>query len=295
MRAHEIVNHRFVRQVLAEGGNAFPDVGAIHISEVEPTLKAIADFLGMPEVVNNALGSVGKSEYSGDIDIVVDMTPDAVKELSHEIRNKLGNQSVAGVAGNVAFRFPISNYDESKDGRQPRTGKVQVDLIPGEVEWFKTFYHSPGDASKLKGVHRNIGLAMLAKNLDAEASEEVDSFDRPVELTRWMWGQKNGLTRIHRTSQRNQRTGDWLKKQNTEQLTKPLKDPAQIAKVLFRGKAGPEALNSIETMVDAIKKAYSKKEQDAIFADMANAFENDALIDAAKGFVFPKEIKQYMT
>ncbi len=294
MRAHEIVNGKFVRQIISEGGNAFDDVGTIHISEIEPTMKALADFLGMPEIVDQALGSVGKSEYSGDIDVVIDMDRDGIKELSHEIRNKLGNQSVTGVAGNVAIRFPISNYDETKQDRQPRTGKVQVDIIPGEVEWYKTFYHSPGDASKLKGIHRNIGLAMLAKNLDAEASEEEDSHGRPVELTRWMWGQKNGLTRIHRTSQRNKRTGDWLKKQNTEQLTKPLKDPAKIAEILFRGKAGPEALDSIETMVDAIKKAYSKKEQNAIFADMANAFQNDNLVDAAKGFVFPKEIKQYI-
>lgn len=294
MRAHEIVNGRFVTQVICEGGNAFDDVGTIHRDEIEPTLKAFADMVAMPELVNQTLGSVGKVEYSGDIDIAVNLDGDAMKELSHDLRNKLGNQSVTGVAGNVTVRFPISNYDESKDGRQPRTGKVQIDLIPGDPKWFKTYYHSPGDASKLKGIHRNLGLAMLAKNMDLENSKEEDDFGRPVKQVRWTFGQKNGLVKVLRKSVKSERTGKWIKKQQTDLVTDPLKDPAKIAEIMFRGKAGPEALNSLETILDAVKKAYSKKEQAAIFADMAAAFEDTGLYDVKTGFVVPKEIKQYL-
>ena len=207
MRATEIVNGRPIPQIVSEGGNAFPGVGSIYIDEVKPTLKSLADFLGMPEIVNQALGSAGKSEYSGDLDVVVDMDPETLKELSNDLRKKLGNQNVTNVAGNASFVWPISNYDKTKQGRKPRTGKVQVDLIPGEPEWYKIYYHSPGDASKLKGVHRNLGLAMVAKNMDREESKELDSFDRPVKEVRWMWGQKNGLTKVMKKSIKNEKTG----------------------------------------------------------------------------------------
>ena len=102
MRAHEILSKPII-----EGGNAVADAGTIHIDEIEPTLEKLAKLLGMPEIKDQTLGSVGKAEYSGDIDIVIDMDKDGMKELSHELRNKLGSQNVAGVAGNVSFAFPI--------------------------------------------------------------------------------------------------------------------------------------------------------------------------------------------
>lgn len=283
MRAYEI---------LLEGGNAFPDVGTIHISEIEPTLKALADMLGMPNVADQALGSVGKAEYSGDIDVALDLDREAMKELSHDLRNKLGSQNVTGVAGNVNLSFPIQNYDDSKQGRQPRTGKVQIDLIPGEPSWMKTFYHSAGDESKMKGIHRNFMINAIARTLDREESEELDDFERPVATVYWAWGPKNGLVKARKTSRRNERTGKTVKKQDIELLSEPVKDPAKIAEVLFGGKAGPEALNSFESLFDAVKKAFPKKQQNEVFQQVANMLENDGLKD---GYKYPKEISQYFS
>ena len=291
MRAYEILKETVS---LAEGGNAVPDVGTIHIDEIEPTLKKLADMLKMPEVMDQTLGSVGKAEYSGDIDIVVNLDSDALKELSNDLRGVLGNQNVKGVAGNIAFAFPIENYDESKQGRQPRTGKVQIDLIPGDPSWLKTFYHSAGDESKLKGVHRNLALHAVAANIDTQKSEETDQWDRPLESVRWMWGQKNGLVRVRKYARKNERTGEWVKKQEQELLSKPIKDPAKIAEVMFKGKAGPEALNSVETVIDAVKKAYSKKEQEQIFADIVKTFKTQASEEELRAFTMPKELKQYL-
>ena len=80
--------------ILTEGG-AMPGVGAIHIDEIEPTLDSLEKILGI-DLKNNTLGSVGKKEFSGDIDIALDIKtedlPAFVKKLesipmSIEIRN----------------------------------------------------------------------------------------------------------------------------------------------------------------------------------------------------------------
>ena len=210
MRAVELLE----RRTIVEGGNVFPDVGAIHISEVEPTLKAIGKYINYPQASQQALGSVGKTDYSGDIDIALDVSPEEVKEMAAKITKKLGADSVKMVSGILTLRFPISNYDESQQERQPRTGFVQVDLIPGDVDWMRTFFHSPGKTSEYKGAHRNIALATVAALLDNTASDEMDSHDRPVAAERWSWGKKEGLQKVRKTGIKK---GDkWLKKQDIE-------------------------------------------------------------------------------
>ena len=265
MRGFELTQP--IRRPLTEGGNVFPDVGAIHISEVEPTLKAIGQYIGYPQASSQALGSVGKTDYSGDIDIALDVKPEQVKVMHDKIIKKLGADSVKMVSGILTLRFPIANYDESQQERQPRTGLVQVDLIPGNVDWMRTFFHSPGKTSQYKGAHRNVSLATVAALLDNTSSKEMDSHDRPVTSERWSWGKKEGLQKVRKTGIKK---GDkWLKKQNIEVISTPTKNPDEIAKILFRGKAGAEALNSLESIIDGIKKAYSPKEQAAIFERMA--------------------------
>lgn len=283
-----------VKPILHEGGNAFSDVGTIHISEIEPTLRWMEQSFNMSDLSDRTLGSVGKSEYSGDIDIAVDPGKTDMKELSAMLRTKLGDQSVTGVAGNVTVRVPIAHYDKTKDGRQPRTGFVQVDFLPGEPGWMKTFFHSAGDKSKYKGVHRNLALAALASLLGAKSTKELDDFDRPISTVRWSWGMKNALVKVKKTSRKNAQTGKYVKAQDTEILGEPVKDPKKVAHILFKGKAGPEALESLETIIDAVKKSYSKQEQEEAYAKIAEAFANanGNLID---GFEFPKEIEQHVS
>jgi hypothetical protein len=185
-----------VRPIIIEGGNAFSDVGTIHISEIEPTLHWMEEKFGLSNLEDRVLGSVGKTEYSGDIDVAIDSKAVDPEEFSTMLRTKLGNQSVTGVAGNITARVPIANYDKTKDGRQPRTGFVQVDFLPGDPAWLKTFFHSPGDESKFKGIHRNMALTAVSNLLGAKSTKEMDDFDRPVSTVRWQWGLKNGLVKV---------------------------------------------------------------------------------------------------
>ena len=280
MRAYEI---------LTEGGNAFKDVGAIHISEIKPTLEWLAKAINMPEIKTQTLGTVGKKEYSGDIDVVVDLNSEQMKQLSDTLRNLLGNQNVQGVAGNVITRVPIQGFDKSKDKRQPRTGYVQVDFFPGEPEWMTLYYHAPGDESKLKGVHRNIYLSTIAEFVDRKASKDTDGFGRPVQVTRWRWSPKDGLVKIMARSKQNNQ-GNWAKKQDVEFLSEPVKNRDLILDIMFKGKAGPEALNSVESLVDATKAAFDKKTATEIFKSYADKVERQGY---AEGFEFPPEINRY--
>ena len=282
-----------VGSLVLEGGNAFADVGTIHISEIEPTLRWMEKEFGMSNLGDRVLGSVGKAEYSGDIDVAIDSEEIDMTEFSTMLRTKLGDQSVTGVAGNVTVRVPIANFDESKDGRQPRTGFVQVDFIPGEPTWMKTFFHSAGDASKFKGIHRNMAIIAVANVLGVKSTKEQDGFDRPVSTVRWQWGLKSGLIKVRKSSRKNKNTGKWIKKQDTENLSEPLTDPKKIAQVLFKGKAGPEALDSMETVIDAFKKSHTPKEVDEYYRMLAKTLEYGRF-DMVTGYDIPKEILQYV-
>lgn len=281
MRAYEI---------LTEGGNAFTDVGAVHISEIKPTLQWLAKKLGRPEIVTQTLGSVGKKEYSGDIDVVVDVDRDEMTALSDQLRKLLGEQSVRGVAGNIVTRVPIQNYDETKDERGPRTGYVQVDFFSGDPEWMRVYYHGPGDESKLKGVHRNILMAAIAEYVERQASKETDSFGRPVKASRWRWSPKEGLIKVVVQSKKNHK-GDWAKKQDAEHISDPIRNADLIADKLFKGKADADALNSVETLIDAVKKAYSPKIAERIFKEFAERITRQG---HAEGFEFPPEVAKHM-
>jgi len=71
MKIFEIIDPVFTAQSvkLTEGGS-MPGVGAIHIDEINPTLIPLEKELGI-DLRNNTLGSVGKREFSGDIDVAL--------------------------------------------------------------------------------------------------------------------------------------------------------------------------------------------------------------------------------
>lgn len=280
MRAYEI---------LTEGGNAFTDVGAIHISEIAPTLQWLAKQINHPEILKQTLGSVGKREYSGDIDVVVDLDREEMKQLALSLHKVLGQENVRGMAGNVITRVPIQNYDASKDKRGPRTGYVQVDFFPGDPEWMSLYYAGTGEESKLKGVHRNLYISTLSKYVDRKASDEEDSFGRPVESVRWRWSPRDGLIKVLAKSKKNDK-GGWARKQDIEYLSQPIKNADMIADILFKGEADADALGSVESLIAATKKAFDKETQKEIF----KAFAKTAVEQGHReGFEYPPEIEKY--
>ena len=124
-------------KALMEGG-AMPGVGAIHIEEINPTLEQLEKGLGI-DLKDFVLGSVGKREFSGDIDVALNLQPEEIPEFVAKLKN---NPLIYDIAKSsvIMTKVKIVNYDESKKDGRPRTGFVQLDFMLGDPGWLKTYY-----------------------------------------------------------------------------------------------------------------------------------------------------------
>jgi hypothetical protein len=260
-------------KALNEGGS-MPGVGAINIDEIEPTLDNLERILGI-DLKNNTLGSVGKKEFSGDIDIALDIK---TEDLPAFVKKLESIPEVLDIAKSsvIMTKVKIADYDPNKkvEGK-PRTGYVQVDFMPGDPGWLKTFYHAPHEKdSKYKGVFRNILITSIALHLDRKDSKQKIADGRPVQSERYMWSPNDGLVRVLRTPEPNKKGDGYTKKNNNKIIAGPYKNPDEIAKVLRLN--GPDDLYSYETLRKAMDKNYSPELNNAILKDFA---ENSVIRD----------------
>jgi hypothetical protein len=149
------------------GGNVFKDLVTgesltkrIDRIDVAPTIKLLEVLTGL-DLWDNLLGTTGKAETSGDIDVAVDETlrskDDLVTLLTRwaDYRYSDGTHWVKKSGISVHHRTPIRGTDA--------LGFVQVDFMFGDPEWLKWSLRgetTPGFA----GRHRHILLSNLAKN-----------------------------------------------------------------------------------------------------------------------------------
>jgi len=238
--------------ILNEGGS-MPGVGPIHIDEIEPTLAALERILKI-DLKNNVLGSVGKKQFSGDIDVAIQIDPDDIPAFVTRLERTPEIMDIAK-SSVIMTKVKIVDFDQSKQTTRPRTGYVQVDFMPGDPGWMKTYYHSPSETeSKYKGVFRNIMIATIAAVLDRKDSDEKIDDGRSVESERWMWSPTDGLVRIKRTPVPKANGTGFTKKNKNEILGEPIKDAEGIAKALRLD--GPQDLNSYESLKAAMEKNY---------------------------------------
>jgi len=267
--------------VLTEGG-AMPGVGAIHIDEIEPTLDALQNVLGI-DLKNNTLGSVGKKEFSGDIDIALEIKPEDIPAFVEKLKNVPEVLDIAK-SSVIMTKVKIADYDPNKkvEGK-PRTGYVQVDFMPGDPGWLKTYYHAPHEKdSKYKGVFRNILISSIAAHLDKKESKERLPDGRAMQSERYMWSPTDGLVRIVRTPVPNKKGDGYTKKNDNKIIDGPYKNPDEIAKILKLNSA--DDLYSYESLRNAMNKNYSPELNQAIMKDFA---ENDVVKDVG----VPTDIK----
>lgn len=248
MKIAEIFESKFI----AEGGS-LPGVGAIHISEIKPTLGAIQKKLGI-DLLSNTLGSVGKWEFSGDIDVAIDIDRESIPAFVEKLQSIPEIQDIKR-SSVIMTKVKIQNYDPSISTDRERTGYVQLDFMPGDPDWMKTFYHSPSQQeSKYKGVYRNILLSIIAGHYQRKDSAEQTDDGRPLESERFLFSEADGLVRIIRRPAPKKNGSGYTKSNTKEIVAGPWKDNASIAKILKLG--GPETLNSYETLITAVRKNY---------------------------------------
>jgi hypothetical protein len=156
------------KTLVMEGGNIFKDASGqavttrINQSDIAPTIQWLESITGLP-LVDNTLGSVGKKESSGDLDIAVDSNAiskdDLVAKLSQWVASK-GEDPKAWIKKSgisVHFLTPING--------NVQTGFVQTDFMFGDdIEQMKFSLWSAGDASKYSGADRNLLMSSIAKS-----------------------------------------------------------------------------------------------------------------------------------
>lgn len=232
---------------------AFENTGAVHKNEIASTLQKLERELDL-DLQNNTLGSAGKKEFSGDIDVAVDVSQNKLSNLVEKLKKSSIVKEVKK-SSVVMTRVAIENYQEDLKTDKPRTGYVQVDFMPGEVEWMKTFYHSPSEhESKQKGVHRNLLITAIVNYYDRKDSKETTNDARPLESFRWLWSPQQGLVKVSRTP-KPKKNGKGYTKQNVDRVVLgPFKKADEIVEKL--GLDSKNDLNSYESLKQAIEKNY---------------------------------------
>jgi len=282
------------------GGTAVPDCGTIHQFEIRDTLTKLSYDLATPFNLNEyVLGSTGKREYSGDIDLVIDTNwwTQGVGEFRVNLEGKFGKENVSRHGDMLHIKYPIFNYKPEYNETLPRTGFVQIDFNFGDVAWEKFYHYSAGVDSEYKGGHRNLLIAAICSSTNVEPGPNPypeDSFctwvqDRPISIIRWKFG-PNGLFKVNRVSQKD-RNGIWMRKQKDIDLEGPYKISREIRDILFPHSSYKEDLDSLETVMAAVKRNYGMTDQERVWKQAAYNFYD---WPQGKLFEYPEEISKYL-
>lgn len=184
MKKLNIFLEEILTKILKEGGHAFDNVGPILKDNINTTLDKLQELIFeplhiTPDMWTAEIGSVGKKDQSGDIDIAMDFnkmkalfdvkSDNEVKDILVDQLNKHGIES-RRVSVNLHLSFPI--YGSTQEGEF-----VQIDFFPSnDLEFTKQEKFSPyAKDSKYKGVHRRLAIGSLIKSVSlAIADDAVD-------------------------------------------------------------------------------------------------------------------------
>lgn len=147
---------------LNEGGNVFKTAdgqsATIRVARenVVPTVQWLEQLTGL-NLVDNMLGSTGRNETSGDLDLGIDSDKISKEVLIQQLQRKgIPNSDIRKTGDSVHLKTPILG--------DPANGYVQTDFMFGHPEW-QQFRYMGGGAGQFKGVHRAILLSSIAKEL----------------------------------------------------------------------------------------------------------------------------------
>ena len=163
---------------LYEGGNVFktaegaPATTRIARENVVATVQWLEQLTGL-NLVDNMLGSTGRKETSGDLDLGIDETKITKDVLIQQLLRKgIPAEDIKKSGDSVHLKTPILG-DKSN-------GYVQTDFMFGDPEFQKFSLVADGD-SAYKGVHRAILLASIAK---AQGMKKIKALPNYEELVK---------------------------------------------------------------------------------------------------------------
>lgn len=303
-------------EVLKEGGNAVSNVQKIAKNNIEPTVLKLCEtlFKKYPNLVWGdsifLLGSTGKKDFSGDIDIGIDF--EAIKEDSEQTvldqlkqlfkflyQANICSEIVINNISNDMLHLAFPQYNEQKE----QIGKnVQIDILLTPNKEFCQFYmYSPAqNETAYKGAHRNELFRAITKTISYKPLKTIQKDGQDVVV---QWEQQDmtskGLYNQKKTLV--DQDGNWLKYKDTdedliESYAKVIEeelvsgDPKEVIHMLV-GDYQFDQINSFEKFLDVIQNDQNFKyadEKDRILSNAAQSIrENTRLI-------FPEELNSYL-
>lgn len=153
---------------LFEGGSALAQSGVARIDKkfVASTIELVSRLSGVPKKDLHPLGTTGKNNTSGDIDLGIDMGKYPPESVHRRLMTKIGNEHHTYNRGTKVYSYAIPVVKRVGDELIEVGGKVQVDLIfTPNVDWakFAHYSESTSDAqTSYKGAVRTILLKSVA-------------------------------------------------------------------------------------------------------------------------------------
>jgi hypothetical protein len=162
--------------ILAEGGNVFKNADGSEATQrigrdnVVPTVQWLEQLTGL-SLVDNMLGTTGRKETSGDLDLAVDADKiDKQTLIDVLLRQGIPAADIRKSGDNVHLKTPILG-DASN-------GYVQTDFMFGRPAWQHFAMAGSPEGSPYKGLHRHLLLASIAKAQGMKWSYKNGLMDR---------------------------------------------------------------------------------------------------------------------
>jgi len=213
-------------KILNEGGNIFKDpegrilTQRINKADVLPTLQWLEQITGLPHE-DFMLGSTGRKETSGDLDVAVNQQDVSKDELVNKLaawckeNGKDPKTWIRKTGISVHFLTPILG-DESN-------GYVQTDLMFGDPEWMKWSMAGSNEGTAYSGADRQILMSSIAT---AQGMK---------------WSSQNGL----------------IDRESNQVISK---NPQEIAQHLIGPNAQADDLESVETILTKLRNRIDYRE-----------------------------------
>jgi hypothetical protein len=279
--------------LLSEGGNVFEASSSIKKDDIQPTLKEFFKQFGeiFPEARLHfegirTLGSVGKKEISGDIDLALSedsfkdindwgLDKNRVEELFTTFKKKAKTATEEqltkrAVIVAIAEKIAASNTDIATDVKGSSAGalfcqfpqfdssgnqldkKVQIDINVGNVDWLTFAYHSATYQGNVKGLHRTQLLVSLFSH--------------------------KGYTFSHNYGVKNKET------QEIEATTP--KQAIELLNKLYNIHLDQNTVGDYHTLIDVLKRDLSEEDLHAVFDTYLR------ILDSTRADI-PEDLQQY--
>lgn len=182
--------------LLNEGGHVFKDkaTGAeltqrVQRSDVVPTVEYLEQLTGL-KLVDQMLGTTGRKETGGDLDLAVDTNEISKDELVSRLiaAGFTAKDDIVKSGSNVHLKTPVNG--------DPKNGYVQTDFMFGDPSWMKFYLQGGAMNSPFKGKDRHVlwssiakaqGLKLSDKGLFSRSDNSFLSAD-PAEVANKMLG-----------------------------------------------------------------------------------------------------------